>query len=465
MTAQAPSRRHVPQQGGGQEIQSIWMKIWQMLESIAGLPPILPEKKAISCVAAPGLVGLLDLALWRANEGGLSAMVLAASALLESLLEFQFESQLLWKLILLSRSSGRGNDLHNNELAEHFCRSCLECASEVIEKLTTDKLSHSANLRPEDLLDQAASTPVSSGSSSNETMGHTSSSGSNSNNDGVTSNNNSSEGDLLEWGVLEAARLLETGRSHNKVPPKRTDSWETSRLICPDYAWADEAHMACQRLLKSISKHRFLTSGHSSHRQGHDTTSTSSSSLTASDSKLDDAVFKAHHTVWELLKLELPTRLHQFRAATEANTAVSKRLYLIKCEYRACARSFFESHTALQTAPRLDMVQTYLKLHSSTANKQQAEVLKAKQKAAQTAVDEALTQNEILKKALTLERDCHSLEVDMAHSLLPFCELARYLESKKARITLPSPDNILAPHDIYALDELLRVSIMNHYLM
>lgn len=43
--------------------------------------------------------------------------------------------------------------------------------------------------------------------------------------------------------------------------------------------------------------------------------------------------------LWLVLKKDLPTRLFQFRAAMEAESVVTKRLYLIKCEYRAPFRA------------------------------------------------------------------------------------------------------------------------------
>ncbi|KAK1747177.1 hypothetical protein QTG54_002521 [Skeletonema marinoi] len=64
-----------------------------------------------------------------------------------------------------------------------------------------------------------------------------------------------------------------------------------------------------------------------------------------------EAVHCLQYLVSELLHTSIPSSINKFRAATEANAVVSKRLYLVKCEYRAPMRALWESYTALNAAP------------------------------------------------------------------------------------------------------------------
>ena len=62
-----------------------------------------------------------------------------------------------------------------------------------------------------------------------------------------------------------------------------------------------------------------------------------------------------------LIPRAAPSRLNQFRAAAEAGAVVSKRLYLVKCEYRAPMRALWESLDGLRAAPRDGLVERYLR--------------------------------------------------------------------------------------------------------
>jgi hypothetical protein len=73
------------------------------------------------------------------------------------------------------------------------------------------------------------------------------------------------------------------------------------------------------------------------------------------------AVHSLQFLVMELLASTIPARLNQFRAATESNAVVLKRLYLVKCEYRAPLRALWESCVNLNAAPRIALVKRYLR--------------------------------------------------------------------------------------------------------
>jgi hypothetical protein len=74
-----------------------------------------------------------------------------------------------------------------------------------------------------------------------------------------------------------------------------------------------------------------------------------------------EAVHSLQYLVMDLLASSIPARLNQFRAATESNTVITKRLYLVKCEYRAPLRALWEGCMNLNAAPRIELVERYLR--------------------------------------------------------------------------------------------------------
>jgi len=145
-----------------------------------------------------------------------------------------------------------------------------------------------------------------------------------------------------------------------------------------------------------------------------------------------------------LVETDIPTRVWQFRAAMEADSVVTKRLYLVKCEYRAPFRAFLEAHQSVLRAPTLAVVDEYNLPKKNTRKRD-------------TAKDElqALLETPDFVEALALEKRCEEYEVDMSKALFPFCELARFLEQKRARLKLV-PDILTDETTLGDLTETLR---------
>ena len=105
---------------------------------------------------------------------------------------------------------------------------------------------------------------------------------------------------------------LDTGRRWVPLAQQRArDCWETERLVCPDHVWADDAIVSCQRLLRHITKQL--------------------SSLPPQQQLSSPGPF----ILFALIQHDLPIRLDQFHEAVESNAVVLKKLYRVKCEYRA----------------------------------------------------------------------------------------------------------------------------------
>ena len=138
----------------------------------------------------------------------------------------------------------------------------------------------------------------------------------------------------------------------------------------------------------------------------------------------------------------MPSRLLQFRTAVEAEAVVSKRLYLIKCEYRAPFRAFLEAHQSILRAPSLTLVEEYHSKTTSGSKKARLEAAKDKLK--------SLLEHPDLVEALALEKRCEEYELEMTKAIYPFSELSRFLEQKRARIN----DNGKA--NVFAIDARLR---------
>jgi hypothetical protein len=177
---------------------------------------------------------------------------------------------------------------------------------------------------------------------------------------------------------------MDAGIGRIYQPQRRRDCWESPRLYCPDYCWADDAIGGCQRLLKNLSKHRFVTlvNNHGLERyysskegvvpsgNGNAVKKERQSSILYAPTYASntphvfpslEAVHSLQYLVFELLFTSIPSRINQFRAATESNAVVSKRLYLVKCEYRAPMRALWESCMNLNAAPKAELVERYLR--------------------------------------------------------------------------------------------------------
>lgn len=247
--------------------------------------------------ASPGLMTLIDTALYRSNEGVLFSTVHSSQALLACLIEFKntcleflnevlladFYFSPLVPLLLPSQtqrdSNGKGggilansslNNINNNnnmsnivlrEQAESFARLCLDCIHECIEKITNDRFAHSANLMrsfssPDS---SSASPPPSQPPSGNSKSDGTSSSSS----DSMAYQNFLYNQSMLFYNSVGGNDGNRLGLLNNNSS-LRKDCWESYRLFCPDYIWADEAYQVLTKSLKLISKHKFYSTASSS---------------------------------------------------------------------------------------------------------------------------------------------------------------------------------------------------------
>lgn len=126
----------------------------------------------------------------------------------------------------------------------------------------------------------------------------------------------------------------------------------------------------------------------------------------------------------QLIQVDVPVRLLQFRAASEHESVVLKRLYILKCECRAPFRVFLEAHQSVLRAPPVEMFQAY----ESGASRHEDQKRRAKQKL------QKLLETASLADCLTLEQTSQHLEIEISKALYPFCELARYLDHKRASV-------------------------------
>ena len=222
------------------------------------------------------------------------------------------------------------------------------------------------------------------------------------------------------------------------------DCWESPRLFCPDYLWADDAAQLCQRLIRQLLKHPFVIERL---EQNNSSTVDDGQNMLPSPRTEQEASLLMY-----IVTVDLPARCVQFRQSIEADSVVIKRLYLIKMEYRAPLRCFWEGHQSLQRAPSLELVNEYLMLPRSK--------LLVRQHACKEGLSKLLG-NPALQEALALEQKMEEFEGDMAKALSSFAELGRYLESKGARIQTPVPDRVALRETLRRLSGILcrRVSV------
>ncbi|CAB9530123.1 expressed unknown protein [Seminavis robusta] len=373
------------------------------------LPPA-PGQDAqhpLALEAVPGLVTVLDAALYRAVEGQLTATTCAGHALLSAWLDLKHQARLVLRELAQSEESPR------RTMAESFCRLAIEACQDATERLSTDKLAQSANLS------DPYTTTIAGGS--NTVLS------------GVGVHG-------IRSGVLDSQK--ETGRRFiSEQRPK--DCWETSRLICPDYVWADDSYTSCQRLMRHLTRHAFYNDNNNHH-------DVAQQLLYGTPKQRVRLSALAEQYVAILLRVvqdSLPCRMAQFKAAAEADSVVSKRLYLVKCEYRAPFRTFLEAHQSVQRAPSIQAVGDYL------ASTQPAPIKQQRQKQAQATL-QALLETPQLLEALACERDAEGMEVEVAKALFPFTEMARILEHKRGRlVALPG---VVSEEKVSELQGLLR---------
>lgn len=400
----------------------------------------------ITTVAAPGLMTLLDTALFKTYEGQLTATVSSANATLHAFLELKSQAKLLLQACISSSNMtcnctkkvqteadadvDVGDVVANIHTLESFARHCIDCSNEAITRLTTDKLASTANLPPDNQ----------GHGNSNSTINY------NSTIDIPTAIRSSMDDTFSEVGMR-----LRPEHQHQWL---KRDCWESKQLHCVDYVWGDNAVLQCQRLVRAMIKYDAVESLMTMALMIHQNYKSKSNV----EVKL---LTKRFENMMILLRHDLPMRLQQFRQGIESDIVVSKRLYLIKNEYRAPFRSFLEGHMHVQRAPSLDLVMEYIQLHddgngNSNGNSNSGETLKKRRKAANQKIQDCL-RNEGFVKAIRLEEQCEGLEVSMANVLLPFCELARLLLDGRQVVRLVEVPGVLeGEEEVMRLQELLR---------
>jgi hypothetical protein len=372
-------------------------------------PPGSSPDDPMTVTAVPGLTTLLDVALYRAVEGQLTATTCSSHALLWAWIDVQKESQQL--IQLLSEASNPQDHKHfpTMKSAESFARQCLEAAKDALERMATENLAQTANLS--DPYDSSA------GGASHSAGGH--------------HHGGSSMLSSVGFQEIESAILAGSADTGRRIPiQSRRDCWESPRLMCCDYVWADDVFQACQRSLRSLGKHPFVI--------GNDTAIDSIVVPSSRSASLPPMCDRSASLLLQLIQDDIPTRVWQFKKAIDAESVVTKRLYLVKCEYRAPFRAFCEAHQSVQRAPSLQMVQS--------KNLPSKEACKAKL--------QKLLGTEELKRSLAYEKECERLEVEMGKALFPFSELARFLDSKKAHVKVVSGK--VRPQDLPVLQETVR---------
>lgn len=421
---------------------------------------------------------------------------------------------------------------------QDFAMQCYLLSQEAIHRLTTDRLADSANRTVRDTL-LATTTAISEGRKggggdektpmvNTTTSTGVAMSGSSTQQDDVVTGGSGGGSDYctLPFSSQSIPSLLSVQQQsqphyHHQLlssvstpgdvgigrcydTQSRLDCWESPRLYCPDYCWAEDMSGGCHRLLRTLSKHRFLTLVSAAHgwdryigygaggrrwgstttkdrqrrrvrKSGRSTTTTTINTTivmhpptyASNDPHAFpslEAVHSLQYLVLDLLSSAIPCHLNQFRAAVESNAVVSKRLYLVKCEYRAPLRALWESCNNLNAAPKIELVERYLRDYHSTSSEggggvgggegggggggsacggggkglgsgsrkkggsSSMEVAKKtpiqQQREKLEIITEKYWRHPAFVEALKLEQYCEQLEGDMSRMLLPLANLA-----------------------------------------
>lgn len=435
----------------------------------------------LALTASPGLITLLDVALFEAHEGEMTSTICTSNNVLMTLFELKRQCSRLVKEIALhgktydtntsadNPASGGGSSSHDDntkdlaqahalvDLAMSFATACLDGTNEAIGRMVIEPLAETANLV--ETISEESSEEEGSGSGSGSSGGGAGASGGpgkssskskSSISAGATLSNQGSfridttaggeDGPSTSGGDSAGTSSLSFGipPERRKYQPRRRDCWESQRLYCPDYCWADGVISFIHRLMRNLVRHRFVNV-HCGESSGNGD----------SQIRLPSSVADAVNVVLLLLRHDLPAKLYQFRVAAEADGVVIKRLYLVKCEYRAPFRAFLEAHQSIQKAPSISLVDASLALHQSNSK----EGLHRRTQATERAVQDALHHPKLIE-ALELERRIEEVEIGMARMLLPFTDLARYMENRKANFKVVP--GVVEATELPALEELLR---------
>ena len=386
--------------------------------------------------AAPGLATLLDIAMYRSREAELTSVTCSANSLLAALFDLK---RLAGSMLSEARAAGGG------EHARAFASACLEQADEAIDRLTMEGLAGTANLDPAGPGGAGADRHDASGGGGAEAGGGRASlrrsKGGRGGGGGGGRGGPSADIGQLVTSYVDADAGSGGSRS---LKPLRRDCWEAQRLYCPDYCWADHVLSFVHRLVRNLAKHRFVAG-----YDGGPGAPGGGGGGGGRPQRLPGSVAAAADAVLLLLRHDLPSRLHQFRAGIECSATIMKRLYLVKCEYRAPFRAFLEAHQSVQRAPSVGTVEACLQLH----RRGDVAGLKKSKADSDRAVQEALRRPKLLE-ALELERRIEEAEVGMARMLIHVAELARFVDQRKARLRAIS--GVVEDKDVPVLEEMLR---------
>eukprot|EP00536_Pseudo-nitzschia_multiseries_P012652 jgi/Psemu1/209371/e_gw1.497.49.1 len=415
------------------------------------------EDNPLPLKAVPGLITLLDVALFRSVEGQLTGTITTGHALLACWLDIKHQAQIVLQLYKTKDFIGTpdGEACPRESLAWQ----CLEASCNAIERLGTDGLAAAANLSDAYESTKAAAVQVALHAQHNHNHNH---------HGGSSGSINIGIG---QQGIRNGVLLSkdETGR-RGQLRQRRKDCWESPRLFCPDFVWADGVYLACRKWIRSLDKHPLVKISQESSPQ---TTSTSSGGGGGGRKRSaryegDDPTYEEMETqimvLVQLVQNDLPLRLYQFRSAMESEAVVTKRLYLVKCEYRAPFRAFLDAHQNLLRAPPMELVDRYLSNQqqssnsssggkkgsgghsSSSSSSSSPEALKAEL--------QALLNTPELVELLALEMEAEKLELDMGKAFFPFTELARTLAHKK--VYLEAVPRIVSVDELPVLRETVR---------
>ena len=388
------------------------------------------SEDTIKVIAAPGLTTLLDTALYKTHEGQLTATVSSANSLLHAFFQLRKCATELLRLTcdvhlvhqeMELKSCNTERLVDQLEALEAFARFCLECVDDAVKYITTEKLAATANLSYQEAFSSSSSSSSSTSLSPSVSI----------------SNGNVASGVIRSMNIIweEIGSRIDPRLQHTF---RQKDCWESTKLYCPDYVWADDAHLHCNKLLKEMTRHEALKC--------------INCGLKSNDAlSKNSIIISMFEQTMGLIKIDIPLRLHQFRLGLESDTTVSKRLYLVKNEYRAPFRAFLEGHTHVQRAPSLQLVDSYIKLHQM---KDTTTLKNRRQELNQKKQDLLLNKN--LMQIMKLEEKCEEMEIKMASILFPFCELARLLMENNAGGRFFEVMNIIPPNEEHSMHEFIR---------
>lgn len=362
--------------------------IWMLLTSSARTSPGSCEEIPLQLMAVPGIITFLDVALFQSAEAQLSASLITGHALLQTWIKMQKQAAAALRL---------ADELTLSE--QQWIRQCFEISCDAIALLAIDPLASSANLSdPYDI-------------PAGNTMGKST--------NGTT-----------------APHL--DGRRRHPAHQRRKDCWESPRLYCPDYIWADHVDNQCQKLLRQLQKQLQAKSSSSS-----TSTTKNTQHYYIGSKKHYEQIERDWLALTNMVHTEIPHGLARFRAAFQADATVLKRLYLIKCEYRAPFRAYLEAHYSVMRAPGLALVEQLLQEGRPTKRNAKLE----------NDLQEFLCQPNLVE-CMALEQKCAEFEQEMTDALYPFAELARYLDHKK--VQLVAVPGVLVSTRVPRLKEQLR---------